>query len=284
MASQRTRLLINLGLLLAVAVLAAIALLGRGTDAPGERLTALDPERVARITVHGEDQPPVRLERRGAHWWLTSPWELEASPRRIADLAALANAPSRAAYAAATLDLARYGLAPPRMRLELDDTVIEFGATNPVTRQRYARVGDTVHLIDDTHTYLLNATTESYLGPRLLPREAQIVTLALPDRRIERDATGGWRTDGAETTPDDAQALIDAWRRAEALWARPFIPQDDLPEVRITLADGQVLRFAVAGTAPDLLLARPDLGFVYTLPAEAAAGLLDTPGAAEERD
>jgi hypothetical protein len=274
MASQRTRLLINLGLLVAVAVLAAIALLRPGAEEVPARLTTLAPEAIDRIVVRGEDQAPVALERRGAHWWMTRPWELEASPRRIEDLLDFARAPVHASYPADDLVLDRYGLAPPRMRLELDDTVIEFGATNPVSRSRYVRIGDRVHLTDDTRTYLLNTTPESYLGPRLLPRGAQIVTLALPDRRIEHDVAGGWRTDGAETTPDDAQALIDAWRRAEALWAKPYTPREGLPTITVTLADGQVLRFAVAATEPDLELARTDLGIVYTLPAEATANLL----------
>ncbi|MBD3618496.1 MAG: DUF4340 domain-containing protein [Chromatiales bacterium] len=279
MASQRTRLLINLGLLAAVGVLAAIALLRPGAEEVPARLTALEAEAIDRIVVQGEDQAPVELERRGAHWWMTRPWELEASPRRIEDLLGFARAPVHASYPADDLVLDRYGLAPPRMRLELDDTVIAFGDTNPVSRSRYVRVGERVHLTDDTRPYLLNATPESYLGPRLLPRDAQIEALALPDLHITRAPGAGWQAD-ADVPADTLQARITAWQDAEALWAKPYTPREGLPTITVTLADGQTLTFAVAGTEPDLELARPDLGIVYTLPAEAAANLLgeSTPG------
>ncbi|MDX5334307.1 MAG: DUF4340 domain-containing protein [Gammaproteobacteria bacterium] len=277
MASQRTRLLLNLGLLVAVGVLAAVALLRPGAEEAPARLTGQDAAAIVRIVVQGEDQVPVELERRGAHWWMTRPWELEASPRRIEDLLGFARAPVHASYPADDLVLDRYGLAPPRMRLELDDTVIAFGDTNPVSRSRYVRVGDRVHLIDDTRTYLLNATPESYLGPRLLPRDARIEALALPGLRITRAPGGaGWQTD-ADVPADLLQARINAWQGAEALWAKAYTPREGLPTVTVTLADGRTIAFTVAATEPDLELARPDLGIVYTLPGEAATGLLDGP-------
>ena len=284
MASQRTRVLINLGLLALVTVLAALAL-RPGSETPEDRLTDIEPAAIERIRVETGEQPPVVLERRGDEWWLTEPWEISASERRIEDLRDFATTRSFARYAAADLELDRYDLDPPRIRLWLNDTLIELGKTNPVNRQRYARVGDTVHLIDDTRTYLLSSTVASYLGPRLLPRDAAIERIELPNLVVSRDPAGGWRSD-AQVSSDQLQALIDAWSEAQALWARELdAPADPAwPRVTITLADGRRLDFAVAGTDPDLVLARPDLGIAYTLPGDTAARLLEARPAVESVD
>lgn len=276
MASQRTRLWINIALLLAVGVLVMLVVLRPDSDAGSDdRITSLEPDAIERIRVEGEDRPPVTLERRGEHWWLTEPWEIEASRPRAEDLSALATTRSFSRYDAAGLDLARYGLAPARMRLWLNDTLIELGDTNPVNRQRYARIGDRVHLIDDTHTFILTSTLASYLGPRLLPREPGITRIELPALDATRTETGGWQSDTGLDS-DGLQALVSAWHSAEALWSKDYeAPADkEFPRVRITLDDGETVEFAILSTTPDLVLARPGLGVAYTLPGEQREVLL----------
>lgn len=277
MASQRTRLWINLGLLAAVAILVALVFLRPGPEATPNTLTPLAADRIDRIRVATGEQPDVLLERRGEHWFMVEPWEIEASDKRIEDLLAFAGTRSFARYDASNLDLARFELDSPRFRLWLDDTRIDLGKTNPVNRQRYARVGDTVHLIDDTHTYILGATLPSYLGPRLLPREPGVERLELPGLTVSRDEAGHWQGEPARA-PEQLEDLVTAWDQATALWSKATDPADtaDHPRVTVTLADGSTRSFMIAGTDPDLVLVRPDLGVAYTLPAEQAGRLLAT--------
>jgi len=276
MASQRTRLLLNLGLLILVAVLVAVVFLRPGTEPSANNLTTLEAGDIDRIRVESGEQPAVELARRGEHWFLVEPWEIEASEARIEDLLEFASTRSFARYDAGGLDLARFELDPPRYRVWFDETLVELGKTNPVNRQRYARVGDTVHLIDDTRTYLLGATVPSYLGPRLLPREPAIARLELPGLTLNRDEAGNWQGE-PERAAEELQALASAWGSATALWAKAAeLPEGDRPRVTVTLADGTAIPFIVVGTDPDLVLARPDLGVAYTLPAEEASRLLPT--------
>ena len=285
MASQRTRVLINLALLIVVIGLALLAVLGREMRKEHPRLTELGEADVVSIRLETGEQPPLALERRDTGWWLLEPWVVPADADQVEKLTDFAARRSYTRYQAADLDLARYGLAPPRMTLTLNDQRIELGEINPVNRRRYARIGGLVHLIDDTHTYVLNSPPEAFASRRLLPEDTQIMAIRLATVRLARgEWTPDWQIDPpTEVSADAIETLLRAWKQAEALWLKPYTPiagtSPDL--VELELADETRLLFAVISTEPEFVLARPDLGLAYALPTAQAKLMLELPVPAE---
>jgi hypothetical protein len=276
---NRSRNRLNLALLILVVGLAALVYwLSTRDEAPQiETLATLDTSTVERIVIERRERPGILLEKRTSGWWLVAPIDIAASSFRVNSILELPQTQSRASYGAEELELARYGLEPPRASVTFGELRFDFGDINPVNRYRYVRIGDRVHLVSDLLFDTLNADVASYVGPRLLPEGTKITRLALPALTVTRSAEVGWDLAPAqpEASADDVQRLIDEWQRAEALWAKPYAATEPEGVIEVGLDDGRVLRFEIAETKPDLVLARPDLELQYTLEPSTASRLLE---------
>lgn len=282
-ARQRLNIILAAALI-ALGGLVAYLALNRDEAGTGERLTPLTNQAVNHILIERGDKPTVELALENGEWWLLQPFRIAASRYRAESLAALATEESVARYPVEGLDLARYGLDPGLAQIRLNDTEIVFGTLNPLNKTRYVRVGDTVHLIADGAFGILNAEVPSFVGPRLLPAGTDLEALHMPGVGIER-AGEAWRLDPErpDIGADDIRRLLEVWQQAQALWAKPYSGREPQGVVELRLANGEVLRFEVMETDPDLVLARPDLELEYTLPAERMHDLLElTPAPAPE--
>jgi hypothetical protein len=104
---------LNLALAAAVLVLAAATYFSREQpEPPPPPLTALKADDINRILVRHAGRDDIRLEKRGATWWLTAPVEARAERIEVGALLELAGRASQRRYPAAEMDLAKLGLAP----------------------------------------------------------------------------------------------------------------------------------------------------------------------------
>ena len=166
---------LNLGLLGLVGGLAALALFepGRNQSAMIPPLLELTAERIERIEVERPGQERLAFEQRAGRWWMSAPQAGPAHPVLIHRIVVLAEARCTPSYAAATLDLPRLRLEPPRLRLWLNEQEIRFGDVAPLDNQRYIQVGATVYLCSDQWYPLLNSAVGSFLAMPLdnLPKQ-----------------------------------------------------------------------------------------------------------------
>ncbi len=279
--TMSSRTLINLLLLLTVGVLAAVAIYEPGTEEapPAARLTALTAGEVRQLRIERQEGETVLLQRHDGGWSLTAPIAAPAREYRVDAVARVVEAESLNRFEARAGELASYGLEPPGATLTVNDAItLAFGTTSPLDQRRYVQVGDTVHLIEDTHYYRLIGRYATFLSSRLLPEGASLTALQLPNLTV-RAEQGRWV---AEPPPegysaDAATALLDGWRYASAIEVKPYDGRGG-EEVRLTLAgESEPVRFLVTARAPDLVLARPDLRVQYHLAAASAAELLSLP-------
>jgi hypothetical protein len=274
-----TRSWLNLGLAVLVAVLAAVAYLQPGIEPPAEppRLTALEPAAVTRLRVEAPDQPAVVLEKQAEGWTLKEPLALPANDFRIRTLLEVLEAPSDRQLPVAGLDLARFGLAPSKAVLVLDDLRLELGDTESLSGRRYVRIADTVHLTTDRFYQSLTGGAPSFVHLSPLGPKADPVAIALPEQRFRLDA-GRWQIepDPGEVAADAVARQVEAWRHAQAITVRAYEPPAGAAtSVAVTLAGKDTpVRFEVVETPHALILARPEAGVQYHLPTEAASRLL----------
>lgn len=271
--------LLNLVLLAGVAALAAVAWFEPGRQPPpaAPRLIEIPNEQIHRITIVRGGET-IALEQRQDIWWLRKPYVLRANPQQVQELLTALHAETQANYAADDADLKQLGFSDPPLVITLNDSLaLTFGDTAPLNYQRYVHRGDQVLLLRAADYFPLNRAPVEFVSLALLPPEANITALALPDQRLEKSAAG-WQLIPANPaiSADAIQNLLDAWRQVQAIDVAPLAKDAKAQgEVVITLADEETpVRFQILASDANLLLGRPDLSLQYSLPKGAAADLL----------
>lgn len=291
---SRNRTLLNLLLLAAAAMLGAALWLDRRTEPPPEPLTPLSRDEITKVRVSRPGAPAIVLERAGTGWRLTSPVEGRAEDGEVRRILRLAETEVRREYPAGEIDPAEAGLDEPSHTVVFTDdgggrTRIALGDETPLESGRYVRVGDAVRLIPEPDIRALDAEFSDLVARELLPGDAELAKIELPDVTLTRTETGGWKVtpESADRGADAAQKTVDAWRNARALWVKPASgskPGAASTEaeagsaeahVRLHPTDGTVRELTLVGRKPQLILRDPALGVDYYVAADRAGPLLD---------
>ena len=273
---MRLRGPINAILLVAIAALAALAWFTGGGGERPPPLTATDPRTVESFTVHypRAERAPVVLERRPGGWWLRRPIERAARDGRVVSALAILAARSTDCYPRDAHEPGDFGLARPRLRLEVGTTTVAFG-DRAADGRRYVAAGERFCLLADRYYPLLRRGTDALAQLSLLAGQRPD-RIATPAAEARRDGEG-WRLVRGE---GDAAGWAATWRagRAERIALAP--PGEDLGSVRVATAEGiHEWRIAAREPAPILVPRTADYGLV--LAREAAPGLLAPPAAAD---
>lgn len=290
---MRRPLLRNLVLLALVAGLAWLAwtLPGRNAATPEKpRLLGDTPIRLIELTRPGGGS--IRLERDMTGWHMATPYAVAPEPLKIAQLVDALHAEVLADYPAEAVDLREAGLVQPGLRVRVNgERELAFGATTPVDYHRYVRRGDRVLLIDSMDYYAFDSSAEELVDRDLLPDDAGITGIELPDGpQLIRDPEG-WRAAAPHggMSADRIVALVQAWQQARAAGVQPVAPARSERArccVRITLAgENGPRRYRIADTGDGgLLLIRPELGLAWQLDAAWRERLLQLPPATRPPD
>lgn len=285
------RLAINLALAGAIIVLALVVILEPGKEATPDlpKITALNPEHVMRITVERAGRDTLVFEKQAdASWRMTQPLILRANDFRVSALARAAQTGSHAHFPQTGRDLKQFELDAPKIKLTLNDQIIEFGGVNPLDNRRYVRVADTVHLIGDDVFFRLNGEAAGYISSALIPEHTQELSeIKLPGKTMSRDASSGKWTVAppvADLTPDDINTFLDEWRHAQALQVSAYNGTPSGEQVTLSFSSTTPpLIYDVLGKDGDLILGRKDAGVQYQLTAEARQKLFELKHASDEK-
>jgi hypothetical protein len=224
---MRQSYLINLTLLLLV--LLAFWLLQR-PEAPLESqnpLTELSPQSIQNIRIQRSGHPQITLIKSNQHWQLLAPFRARANEARINLLLGLLSERVHSQFATHDNELLnQFGLTETSTVLSLDDQQFVFGGTESLSGRRYLLHNNTISLIDDQVSPLLNASAASFVDNRLLDNTKTISKLRLPlafDANNQAFVTlslinGQWQSDSDITlSSDQIVSLIDAWQHAYAM-------------------------------------------------------------------
>jgi hypothetical protein len=280
------RLLLNL-LLVAMAIGLALFIYlqpGKTPDAGPDAISRLDPETVSSIRLTRLQAEPIEFSKRDGRWFIQAEPELPADDFQINTLLALATAATDRHYPAGTLDLESMGLLPPQATVELGPDRFEVGGTDPIDKRRYVLNGTTVYLVPDRFQHLLNARYSNFVERRLLPAGAVVTALSLPELSLTLDEENHWRLQPEDpaVSATAIRTLVSTWENARALYVREYDGDSGQAiELRLQGSD-QPLELMLLDGETDIILARPDRGIQYHLPAEAARVLLELPDASNE--
>ncbi|HEY3644091.1 MAG TPA: DUF4340 domain-containing protein [Gammaproteobacteria bacterium] len=265
--SLRSRQGLNLGLVaLVLGLLALYHFKSESPDSSGLPVLVPDAAKLQSIRLDLAGKPEVQLQRTGEAWRVLKPMDWPADAVQVQDFLDSLSAPVENQFPAQGEALSQYGLDKPLLRLWLDGVEYDFGAQQPVSKQRYVHTGDSVKLIDDYVFYRTAHDAYGWLDHRLLPEGARITAMQLPHATLTQDAKGAWQIAPADAslTAEDFTRFIGYWQKTLASNVVPYAKAKSLGEVSFQLAGiKDPLRMQVLDDPNYLVLARPDLGFEY---------------------
>ena len=281
------RLWLNLGLLAAVAVLAAVAFFEPGKEEPKTvYLLDFDEDSIDRIELKGKDS--LLFQKRDGHWWLTAPFQAPANEIRVRQLMEIGKAESEAHYPLTPEDKAKFDLDPPKTSLTLGSLQLLFGGSDPIDMRRYIQVGDTLHLVNDDFSHHLSAQATDWVEKKLLPDEAKPNEIFLPGLKLRLGADSKWSAEPTDDAGEGISELVQTWQSARAIDVKRIQQPLQGDVIRVGFSNHDPVEFIIVQREPDLLLARTDWGLQYQVTAESAKHLLSlqkpdgkAPGAVE---
>ncbi len=270
---MKSRLILNIALLIAVAVLAAVAFFEPGKDEPQKTpLAAVDENTLTAVTLQNRDT--ITFAKQNGHWRLTAPFNAPANDVRVRQLIGIAEANSEAQYPISSEDLAKFELDKPKATLTLDATTLKFGGSDPINMRRYVQIGDTLHLVNDDFFHHLTASATDYVDKKLLPEDAKIKEIFIPGLKATLGGDGKWVLEPPAEPNQSVSDLLNAWNTARAIDVKRVEQPTQGDVIRITLSEGNPIEFFIVQREPDLLLVRPDLSLQYEVTGSAAKQLL----------
>jgi len=279
---MKSRLLVNLGLLVLIAILATVAIVKPGKKGvEPSPLLASDVQGLKRVILKNKET--LVFEKQNGQWRLTAPFVAPVNQVRIGQLLDVAKANSEASYPLKLDEASQFGLDAPQAVLTLDDNTLEFGGTDPIKMRRYVRLGSTLHLVDDNFFHHLTAAATDYVDKRLIPEGAKIQEIELPGLRASRNAEGHWTVEPASQSTTDLAELASVWATSRAIDVKRINPKAVGETIRIGLVDGAPIEFVILKKSPELVLGRRDLGLEYEVTAETARELLNQPKPTAEK-
>ncbi len=279
---MRSQLLTNLFLLLLATGLGLFLFYDEVEQDEITKLTELPAAGINRIHIQHQ-QREIVLTRNDRQWRLARPIEIAANQFRIKTLLSMLQTDSYAQYPGDELDLEKFGLANSATSITFNDRKIEFGILNPISGYRYVKTGGQLHLIDDHFYPLITSQIGTLIATELLPVDAAISKLVLPDDTLSRDAQGHWQSRHGISSEAVAETVYQ-WTHKQAFAVHDYMPRESLGEIEVWLENSETpLRFSITDDAPWLIIARPELKLEYHFNLEEYAPLLK-PGTAKASD
>ena len=276
---MKSRLLVNLVLLLALAGLGLYAYLRPNkAPEPGIAVSQLKREQVQSIRVAPRGSPAIELQKRGDQWYLQAPYATRADSFQVDRLLDLVTATSREKLAHA--DLARFDLSPPRVTVTLNSESYAFGAVNEITNEQYLATADAVYLVAPHLGYGVPIEPAKLISPRLLGPAETPTAFDFGGWKAVKDADGKWHLSGAlpNKTPlsqDDLNRWADEWKLVTSLSAEPHRGPRARDAVTVSVTGGRSVRFEILAREPQFRLLRTDEGIRYQVGADAGRRLTD---------
>ena len=255
---------------------------------PGIKLESIgaplvaEPGKVQQMRIALAGQPEVDLQLEGETWVMHAPLQWSADAALVQDFLDALAEPASNSFPAQGANLSNYGLGKPLAKFWLGDTEYDFGALQPISKQRYLQSGGRIYMVDGYLFTRIARDPYGWLDHHLFPTGARITALQLPDATLTQDAKGVWQIAPADKRVDETalKKFVQGWEAATARNVARFVTTKSDGEVAVILAGVKdPLRFEILEDEDFLVLARPDLGFEYQMDI-GQLGILLTPALA----
>jgi hypothetical protein len=287
---MRSRWLLNLVLLVLVAgIVLLLYLRPKPVDNAPQTFTlsTLDPNSFSHLSIESPGKMPVLLEKQQGRWHLTQPAQGRADLAAVGHVLSVAVATSKEKFPA--VDLARFGLDSPALKVRADDQVFSFGMYNPVNGDQFIAYKDSVYPLSTVYSEGASIQPLEFLDKHLLDANEEIVGFdfsALEQweksrLQLDMQQNGKWKVSVASAKPSQDEIkewFSNYWQHAEAKSVEPLKPDSQPhPFFLVKLKSGKTIRFIKLQESPELLLVREDEQMEYHIPQDIGFGLVNPP-------
>jgi len=280
---MNSRKLLNLGLFVLAVGLAVIVTLDYTDEATvlePKKVSDLDPADINQISITLESDKHIELKRIDTQWRISQPIDIAANEIQVFSLMALLNTISYGQYPVVDAELAKYGLKPPTLTIDFNQTRFAFGDENPINHRRYVLVNDRIHLIQDHYSSIAKSAPSGLINLALIPATNNLQSLQLPEFRLDF-LDGHWSMTPEPVDPvsqDTLLKFVDNWKLAQALEASiagsVATPKIDYQRVRIEFASNiPAMDLLTFTTENETLIINSKLGVQYHLTRNVGSGL-----------
>ncbi|MGK0398247.1 MAG: hypothetical protein ACJA0I_000537 [Gammaproteobacteria bacterium] len=230
---------------------------------PQSRITLLKLQDIDRVSIQTADDT-INLTRTNGQWQIVSPIQWLANNITIERIIGIASSETDSKLPANEIDLSTIGLQFPKAILSLNDTRINFGATNQIGERRYLLVNSTVFLLPDRHLPFITRGISGLIDQRLLPRALALSRLKIGPLEITQTENGGWQDSNNTSSPDQLNTIIGNWQTLQASRIQAF-KKKSTPIQKITASfdNGNQVGFFLMSIKPEIIIAHPDIGLQY---------------------
>lgn len=244
------------------------------------------------ISVEFPAKAAVTFEKVDGLWRLTAPYKTHADQASVQRILAIVAASSREKIT--TVDMDKFALNNPSIRVKLyrDKNNVEeflFGTHNPLSDEQYILHRGVVYLV--ANTYGEAATTQAIELVDKAPLKPTEKVAGFDfghleqwqDTRMNLDLVDGiWKVsiEKAKPTQNELNEWLDySWVHNLAKSVEIYTPdrKKSYPSFEVKLKGGGKVHFDKIQETPDLILARPDEGLVYSFPQDAGFVMLNPP-------
>ena len=277
-----SRSLLNLTLLAAVASLASWVYFKPKpqNDSQEYRVSSQVAENVQGLRIERQGVEIV-LQKIGENWDLLEPIQGRADEIKVGQILEVLTATSPRRFPA--IDLERFDLLHPAVRLYIDKDLFSFGGFVPITNEQYVANNGSIHLLAPRYATMLARQPIELLSPRLFSQGEIPIGFEFEKVKVmERD--DGWRIapekPKASLTQNELIHWVQSWQQAYAAGLslsteRPNQIGDGKQGIKITLRGGGGMQLTILQQQPELVLLRVDTGVRYRFPGEIGRRLLD---------
>ena len=277
---MNSRWTLNIGLLLAVALAAAtLYVKPRPSEQQSFRLVPAQVERLSRIEIARGLDTHIVLVRTAENWRMETPVAARLDETTLARLLDLTRLETPLRFP--TDDLARYALDKPWARVRFNQHVVEFGMTNTVTQELYAKNGEYVYAIPARLAGAIPASAAKLLAHRLFGADEIPIAFRLSRFSLRHDGVR-WQLEPPDPglSQDDLVRWVEQWRLASSLTTQPGARPTAGDSAVVQLRDGRSITFTVVARVPNLVLHRDDEGLEYHFPSRMETFFLASPNVA----
>lgn len=263
-------------------------------DGPVEHeVTTLKLADFTSIKVEFPTQAPTTFAKVDGLWRMTAPYKMRADQVSVQRILSIIAAKTKDKFTAA--DKEKFGLNNPQLRLKLSGATgteeFLFGTFNTVTDEQYVAYKDGVYLLPSIYSTAATTQAIEIIDKNPLAQTEAKQISGFDYARLEQwqdiamqvDMTDGkWKTNAPKSkiTQNELNEWLDySWKQAQAKKVELYTPDRKIvyPSFKIKLKDGTKIHFDKIQESPDLLLARPDEGLMYSFANDVGFNMLNPP-------
>ena len=277
-----SRSLLNLTMLAAVASLAVWVYFKPKpqNDSQEYRVSSQVAENVQGLRIERQGVEIV-LQKIGENWDLLEPIQGRADEIKVGQILEVLTATSPRRFPA--IDLERFDLLHPAVRLYIDKDLFSFGGFVPITNEQYVANNGSIHLLAPRYATMLARQPIDLLSPRLFAQGEIPIGFEFEKVKV-MEWDDGWRIapekPKASLTQNELIHWVQSWQQAYAAGLSlstegPNQIGDGKQGIKITLRGGGGIQLTILQQQPELVLLRVDTGVRYRFPGEMGRRLLD---------